>query len=97
MCDPANKATYADYVSETRYIETEIESQADFATNFGYVIGPIMAGYLADTIGNIPAFAAIGVIGVVLSLILLFITPKEIKIKLEDPVERIRRVVKNKV
>jgi len=102
ICDPANRATYADYVSETRSIETEIESQADFATNFGYVIGPIMAGYFADTFGNIPAFAVIGVIGVIVSLILLSITPKEINITLDDKnekskIKKIRKIIKNKV
>jgi MFS family permease len=100
ICDPANRATYADYVSETPDIETDIESQADFATNAGYVIGPIMAGFLADTLGNIPAFAVIGIFGIIVALILLAITPKEINITLDDKKEKdkiTKNFIKNKV
>lgn len=97
ICDPANKATYADYVSETPDIETDIESQADFATNVGYVVGPMMAGFLADTLGNIPAFAVIGIVGIIVAIILLFVTPKEINIKLDDKDTKIEKFIKNKV
>ncbi len=97
LCDPANKATYADYVSETKDLELEIESQADFATNLGYVIGPILAGYLADVFGNIPAFGIIGGIGIIISIILIFITPKEINIVLEDSEIKTNKFIKNKI
>lgn len=82
LCDPANRATYADYVSETKDFELEIESQADFATNFGYVIGPILAGLFADMFGDLYAFGIIGIIGLIIAIILYFITPKEINISL---------------
>jgi MFS family permease len=82
---PANSGTYADYISESESVGTEIESQADLATNIGYVIGPILAGFLADTFGNIFAFGIIGIIGIAISLLLLLITPRKIKIKIKDP------------
>ncbi|MDD4983816.1 MAG: MFS transporter [Candidatus ainarchaeum sp.] len=82
---PANNSTYADYISESESVGTEIESQADIATNIGYVIGPILAGFLADTFGNIQAFGTIGIIGIGVSLILFLITPRKIKIKIKDP------------
>jgi len=98
ICDPANRATYADYVSETPEIETDIESEADFATNLGYVIGPILAGFLADVLGNIPAFAVIGVLGIILALILFTITPKEINITLDAPkIKNTVNLIKNKI
>jgi MFS family permease len=95
LCDPSNRATYADYVSETKDFELEIESQADFATNFGYVIGPILAGLFADKFGDLYAFGIIGIIGLIIAIILFFITPKEINISIEK--DNKSDFIKNKV
>lgn len=81
---PANSATYADYISESGALETEIESQADFATNLGYVIGPMLAGFLADTFSNIAAFSIVGLIGIGVAILLLFITPRKITVTLNQ-------------
>ncbi|HET9946978.1 MAG TPA: MFS transporter [Patescibacteria group bacterium] len=77
---PAINGAYADYISESNRYEKEIEGLEDFATNVGYVVGPMAAGYLADKAGNIPAFSLLGVVGIVFSLILLRFTPKSINI-----------------
>jgi predicted MFS family arabinose efflux permease len=77
---PAINGAYADYISESPQVDSEIEGVEDFSFNFGYVVGPILAGLLADTI-NIPtAFTSLGLIGIVLAVILLLITPKNIVI-----------------
>jgi len=77
---PSINGAYADYISETMKYEKEIEGVEDFATNFGYIIGPIIAGFLADRFGNIPSFAFLGLAGVIVGLVLLKITPKQIKV-----------------
>jgi MFS family permease len=77
---PALNSAYVDYISETRLREKEIEGLADFFTNIGYVIGPILAGVLADQFGNTQAFSIIGVIGALTVLMLLKFTPKHINI-----------------
>lgn len=80
---PAVDGAYADYISETPRAETEIAGLADFAFNVGYVAGPIIAGLLADYFGIAQAFSFIGVVGILISLILLKITPKSITVSLK--------------
>ena len=77
---PSINGAYADYISETIKYEKEIEGIEDFATNFGYIVGPMLAGFLADRAGNIHSFAFLGFAGVIVGLLLLKFTPKEIKV-----------------
>lgn len=79
---PSINGAYGDYIDETTTYEKEIEGLEDFATNFGYIIGPVFAGFLADRVGNVPSFAVFGIFGVIVSLVLLKITPKSIIVKL---------------
>lgn len=83
MSLPAINAAYADYISEAVQVEGEIESLEDFAFNIGYVIGPISAGILADVLGMKGAFSILGLFGVILAIILLMVTPKNIIIKIK--------------
>jgi len=80
---PANNGSYADYITETPLVEKEIEGVTDFYTNIGYVIGPILAGYLAENVGNIEAFSILGLIGLVAAVILLKVTPKSINLNIK--------------
>ncbi|MFH0942576.1 MAG: MFS transporter [Candidatus Beckwithbacteria bacterium] len=77
---PAIKAAFADYISETRKYEKEIEGLEDFYTNLGYVIGPITAGIVADQVGNQATFSYLGLFGIVMALVLLKVTPREIRV-----------------
>lgn len=81
---PAIEGAYADYISESPKVETEIVGLEDFAFNVGYVLGPILAGLLADIFDIARAFSIIGLVGIMVSLFLIKITPKEINIKLKD-------------
>ena len=75
---PAVNGAYADYISETVKFENEITGLEDFYTNIGYIIGPILAGFIAERIGYSGAFFFLGTFGIVLSLLLLALTPKSI-------------------
>lgn len=77
---PAIKGAYADYITETFKYEKEIEGLGDFATNFGYVLGPILAGFLADKVGNTNTFSFLGLAGIATTIILLYVTPKKITV-----------------
>lgn len=79
---PSINGAYGDYINETTTYEKEIAGLEDFATNVGYIIGPIFAGFLADKVGNIPSFTIFGFFGVIISIILLKTTPKSIIVKL---------------
>lgn len=80
FCFPAVDGAYADYISETALVEKEIEALVDFFTNLGYIIGPMIAGYIADTFGNAQAFSLLGIACCSVSLILLILTPRHIRI-----------------
>lgn len=77
---PALKAAFADYIAETGKYEKEIEGLEDLYTNLGYVIGPVLAGFLADQLGNAQAFSVLGGLGVVIAVYLMKITPKHINV-----------------
>jgi MFS family permease len=81
---PAMRGTYADYISESPKFEKEITALEDFAGNIGYIIGPIFAGALADVLGNAQAFSALGIICVLVSLVLLKVTPRKIQVKVNE-------------
>ncbi|MDO8498155.1 MAG: MFS transporter [bacterium] len=76
---PAIKGAFADYISESTQ-SREIEGLEDFFTNIGYVVGPISAGFMADTFGNGGAFSLLGFLGVGIAVLLLLVTPKHLKV-----------------
>lgn len=75
---PAIKGSFADYITEDFKYEKEIEGLGDFATNFGYILGPLLAGILSDKLGNSNTLAVLGAIGAVISIFLLFAGPKKV-------------------
>lgn len=77
---PSVNGAYADYISDIPKVEKEVESLEDFFTNMGYVVGPILSGILADFFGAEKAFSFIGVVGVVLSLVLMRVAAKRAKL-----------------
>lgn len=79
---PSINGCYADYISEDSQIEKEIEGIEDLFTNLGYIIGPVLAGILADLFGTIQAFSIFGLIGIVLAIILIIFSPKQINLNL---------------
>ncbi len=77
---PALKGAFADYITRYPNYEREIEILVDFFGNIGCILGPILAGFLAQSLGEIQALSAIGVACGVLSLVLWRITPRKIRI-----------------
>ena len=77
---PAVRAAFADYIKETGKYDKEIEGLEDFYTNIGFVVGPILAGWLADLVGNKTTFSLLGVLGVLTALVLVKITPRQINV-----------------
>ncbi len=79
---PAILGAYADYINETPQLEKEISTMQDSFVNIGYIFGPILAGFSGQYLGYVNTFALLGVFGIIMSLILLKLTPKQIKIKI---------------
>lgn len=77
---PAINGAYADYISESPTYQREIQALEDFATNVGYIIGPVTGGILAEILGNTFAMSLLGALGIFVAFLLFAVTPKEIRI-----------------
>jgi len=75
---PAINAIYTQHVKKASARRKEIETVQDLFTNFGDVAGPIIGGYMAQYLGFSYAFTALGIMGVVVSVILFIVTPKTV-------------------
>jgi MFS family permease len=79
---PAVNGAYADYISEYESISEDLEGIEDFSENIGYILGPISAGILADTLSIPYAFAVMGLVGCVSALLMLRMSLKKPKVSL---------------
>lgn len=68
---PSIRSAVADYINENPSYQKEIEGVADFSSNLGYALGPMLAGVLAQFFGNQMAFSIWGVIATVCILLIL--------------------------
>jgi MFS family permease len=82
FCLPSISGAFADYISETKQYEKEIQGLSDFFYNIGWIIGPISAGFLADVVGNKNTFLVLGVFGILMSVILVKLMPSKIRLKI---------------
>lgn len=68
----------ADYLNESKTYDSEIMSTNDMSTNLGYIIGPILGGFLLTTFESTALFTYVGAVGVIIGIIVMFITPRKI-------------------
>lgn len=80
MAWPSLKGMFVDFISQSVNLEGEIEGLADFSGNLGYIIGPILAGVLADRLGNSMTFTVLGVGGVIAALSFSKLMPKRVRV-----------------
>ncbi len=81
MTWPAISGTYADFVSEAPEYGLDIETVQDAFTNFGYVIGPIAAGFSMHYFGPIRTFGVVGVAAMFLVIVLWGVMPRHIRVQ----------------
>lgn len=79
---PSIQGAFSDYISETETVESEIEALVDFAVNMGYVIGPMLAGFIASIAGNLTAFSILGILGIFFTVVVIQLTPRHIRLKI---------------
>jgi MFS family permease len=77
---PSIHGAYADYISESHLYEKEISSLNDLTFNIGYVVGPAISGILADRVGIGNLFLVLVVFSLLVTAVLLKITPRNIRI-----------------
>lgn len=77
---PAINSAYVDFISQARIYEEDIQGVGDFMTNMGYVIGPILAGILADKWGYAGSFVVLGIMLLLVCGLLIKYTPRHINV-----------------
>lgn len=80
MSWPLMDATYTDLVVRSRRGRKHMIGLSSSALSMAYVIGPIMAGWLSGHFGEVETFAIVGWGVVVISVALLFVTPKKLEL-----------------
>ncbi len=82
LSSPTLNGAYADYISETQLYEKEIQGVIDIFYNIGWMIGPMVAGILAQFLGNSQSFSILGMFSVLTCIVILFKMPRKIKLKI---------------
>lgn len=76
---PEIKATFEDYISRLKEDGSELIGLQGSSSSLAFVVGPIVATFLASLVGIKGAFSLLGVLLVVTSLLLLTFTPRKIR------------------
>jgi len=79
---PSINGAYGDYIAETPELGKEIATLQDSFANIGYVVGPVLAGFIGGSVGYAPAFSVLGIIGALAALLLFYFTPRSINLKI---------------
>lgn len=65
---------YADYIAQTRTYEKEAQGLIDFFYNVGWIIGPVLAGFLSDKVGSLKSFGLLGFVSLLVTLAVIKIS-----------------------
>lgn len=77
---PLIDAVYTDLVSRMGRERKHLIGLSSATSSVAYVVGPVMAGFIADTVGEVETFAVMGVGMVVVGLLLLIMMPKKLRL-----------------
>ncbi len=75
MATPIANSMSAHSIQAAPDSKKEVLELKDFFFNIGYIIGPIAAGTIADTVGAMNTFSVLGVLGMLFAIILFFMMP----------------------
>lgn len=84
MAWPLVDATYSDYGVRMKRGIKHMIGMSSSTMSLAYIIGPILAGVLAQTTGEIRSFVWVGALVALLASLLLFVTPRKIRLPQEE-------------
>jgi len=76
---PAILASTQDYVTRLGEFGGEMVGLQNAAASIGYIIGPLLAGWMAMEFGNIEAIAGAGILLLVVAVLNILVVPRKIK------------------
>jgi MFS family permease len=80
ICYPLLEGVYTDIVARMGKERNDMIGLTSSVANVSYVIWPPIAGVVSSIVGERLTFSVVGVLTVVVSLVLLFITPKKLRL-----------------
>lgn len=81
---PLVDAVYSDFAVRMKKGRKHIIGMSSSMLSFAYIVGPIIAGWLAGRVGEIVSFSYLGGFVLISSLILLTVTPRKIRLPERD-------------
>ncbi|MFA5049457.1 MAG: MFS transporter [Candidatus Micrarchaeia archaeon] len=81
MKTPVIQSIYAHCIHEAPKSKKEVQELGDFFSNCGYIVGPVIAGLIADNFGALETFSFLGCIGIVFAIILFIFIPEKTSLK----------------
>jgi hypothetical protein len=76
---PAIYATFEDYVSRLGEFDTDLIGLEQSSTSLAYIIGPVLAGFIALTLSDQKVFLLFGIMLALVACLAFFVTPRKIK------------------
>jgi len=84
ICYPLLEGVYTDIVARMGKEKNDLIGLTSSVVNVSYIIWPPVVGVVAALIGERLTFSFVGVLVVVVSVILLFVTPKKLRLPQEE-------------
>lgn len=84
MSWPLMDAVYTDLIARSRKGRKHMIGLSSSTLSLAYVIGPILAGFLSNAFGEVETFAIVGAGVVIITAILLMVTPKKLLLPQEE-------------
>ena len=81
---PLVESVYTDIVARMGKEKKDMIGLTSSVVNIAYIVWPPIAGYITSLVGERMTFSIVGVMTVVVAVILLFITPKKLRLPQEE-------------
>jgi len=80
ICYPLIEGVFTDYLNRMGKEKKDMIGLTSSVINISYIIWPVFAGLLASKVGERLTFSYMGVLVLTISIILLFVTPRKLKL-----------------
>lgn len=84
VCYPLLQGVYTDIVARMGKEKNDLIGLTSSVVNISYIIWPPIVGVVASLVGERLTFSFMGVLVVVVSIVLLFVTPKKLRLPQEE-------------
>ncbi len=81
---PLTDAVYSDIVARMGREGKHMMGLSGSTISLAYIIGPVLVGFIASKVGEVRTFGIMGMAMVTIAVILLFVTPKKLRLPQEE-------------